>query len=68
MRMVQAALKLHPDSREKIKDRDVLLVDDNGTDWVTYIWARNLFFEAGARSVGIVTLTNTIRNTADLII
>lgn len=68
MRLVKAALRLeeNPSASDLVAGRSVLLLDDNVTDFVTYMWARKLLLDAGASEVGLVTLTHTIRNPREI--
>jgi len=47
------------------ENRNVIFIDDNGTDWATYMHARKLVIEAGASDAAIVVLTRTLRTAAD---
>jgi hypothetical protein len=61
MRMVQAALKIQPDAANKLMGASVLIIDDNLTDGITYIAARKLLLESGAKDVSLAVLTRTLR-------
>ncbi len=66
MEMLNHALRLDSSMIEHIKGRSILILDDNVTDYATLMTARRLFFQAGAAEVGMVTLTQTIRNEKEL--
>jgi len=66
MKMVQAALRLDPEIIPQLSGRPVLLLDDNTTDFVTWLWARKLLLDAGASDAGLVVLTQTMRHPREL--
>jgi hypothetical protein len=66
MDMVQQALKLDLDKLQEVQGKSVLLLDDNLTDGVTYIHARKLLLDAGAKEIRLMLLTRTIRTPAEL--
>lgn len=63
---VTFSLRLRKDLRKEIYGKDIVLFDDNTTDDVTGMVARMRLLEAGARRVGLVTLTHTIRHPSEL--
>lgn len=66
MRVLEKALRLDPSKTAGIKGREILILDDNRTDDATFVWARKLLRGAGARLVGAVLLTRTIRHPREL--
>lgn len=65
MLMVNQALRLNPECQENLKGAAVLIVDDNVTDYATWMVARKLLYDAGAADVGLVALTQTMRRPED---
>jgi len=64
--LVGRYLKLKTASMNSIKGKNIVLVDDNVTDSATFLMAQIALFRAGAGSVRLLSLTQTIRNAEDL--
>ncbi len=60
--LVGKYLKLRYGMAAQINGKDIILVDDNITDGVTFLMAQVALYKAGARSVRLITLTHTVRN------
>lgn len=66
MQKVGQAMKLNPEMLTQFEGKTILIVDDNVTDKATYMQARRLLFDAGARNVGIAVISETIRNPREI--
>lgn len=66
MDILNQVLSLTEAAIKAVKGKTVLIIDDNATDYATFLMAQLILLKAGATQVKLVTLTSTIRNAQDL--
>ncbi len=62
LHLLRASLSLNPGHLERMRGRDIIVFDDGIGDGATYVEARRLLLDAGARSVRVVVLAELIRH------